>query len=45
VVVIAAVLVLTTGLRVEYFGTIITFDTAVVGILLLLFAPTEPSKD
>jgi hypothetical protein len=42
--VISAGLILTLGLPVEYLGTVIVYDVALVCVLLLLLAPTDRER-
>jgi hypothetical protein len=42
--VISAGLILTLGLPVEYLGTVIVYDVALVCVLLLLLAPTDSER-
>jgi len=42
--VISAGLILTLGVPVEYLGTVIVYDVALVCVLLLLLAPTDRER-
>jgi hypothetical protein len=42
--VISAGLILTLGLAVEYLGTVIVYDVALVCVLLMVLAPTDRER-
>jgi hypothetical protein len=44
ILVIAVGLILTIGLPVEYFGTVVVYDIALVSVLFMLLAPTDGER-